>query len=79
MRMNVALFDTARWVNYHYLPIAKSTTVAIKILGDRVTLAGVNQNGLPSGIFNDTEAGATGKGGDINIKAKSLSLTDGAV
>ncbi len=48
-------------------------------VADRVTLGGANQNGFPSGIFNNTEAGSVGNGGDINIKAKSLSLTDGAV
>ncbi len=48
-------------------------------VGASVTLAGVNQNGSPSAIFNNTEAGSVGNGGDINIKARSLSLTDGAV
>ena len=44
----------------------------------RVTLASANQNGVATAIFTDIEAGATGNGGDINIKARSLSLTDGA-
>ncbi len=44
----------------------------------RVTLASANQNGVATAIFTDIEAGATGNGGDINIKAGSLSLTDGA-
>ncbi|MBD2776918.1 beta strand repeat-containing protein [Iningainema tapete] len=48
-------------------------------VSDRVTLAGVNQNGFFSGIFTKLEAGAEGNGGDININARSLSLTDGAV
>ena len=61
-------------------PGGRGNTVGVNInVGDRITLAGVNQNGVPSGISNNTEAGSVGKGGDINIKARSLSLTDGAV
>ncbi|MBD2776505.1 beta strand repeat-containing protein [Iningainema tapete] len=48
-------------------------------VGANVTLTGVNQNGLRSGILNQIEAGSVGNGGDINIKAGSLSLTDGAI
>jgi len=35
-------------------------------------------NGLFSGVFTAVGSGAEGKGGDINIKARSLSLSDGA-
>ncbi|MBD2777266.1 filamentous hemagglutinin N-terminal domain-containing protein, partial [Iningainema tapete] len=61
-------------------PGGRGNTVGVNIsVSDRITLAGVNQNGTSSGIFTDIEAGAVGNGGDINISAKSLSLTDGAV
>ncbi len=45
---------------------------------DTVTLIGVSESGLSSAIFTDVESGAIGNGGDINIKARSLSLEDGA-
>ncbi|MDF5714503.1 MAG: filamentous hemagglutinin N-terminal domain-containing protein [Rhizonema sp. NSF051] len=47
-------------------------------VSDRVTFAGVNQNRSFSGIYNNTAPGSVGNGGDINISARSLSLTDGA-
>lgn len=40
--------------------------------------SGSNNIGNPSGVFTFLGSGATGKGGDIEIKARSLSLTDGA-
>nr|WP_273039902.1 filamentous hemagglutinin N-terminal domain-containing protein [Iningainema tapete] len=61
-------------------PGGRGNAVGVNInVGTSMTLTGVNQNGAPSGIFTDVEAGAVGNGGDINILAKSLSLTDGAV
>jgi filamentous hemagglutinin family protein len=47
-------------------------------LGDTLTFSGKSpdEQALPSGIFTDVESGAEGEGGDINIKARSLSLTD---
>jgi large exoprotein involved in heme utilization and adhesion len=47
-------------------------------LRDRITVSGVNNNGFPSAIFSNVNVGAIGKGGDINITAGELSLTDGA-
>ena len=45
---------------------------------DRVTLAGVNQSILASGILTDVDPGAVGNAGNIQIKAGSLTLRDGA-
>lgn len=46
---------------------------------DTVTLAGVNSiSRTSSAILSTLELGAVGKGGNISIKSKSLSLTDGA-
>jgi large exoprotein involved in heme utilization and adhesion len=45
---------------------------------DRLTLSGVNNSGFPNAIFSSVGADAVGNGGNINIKAGSLSLTDGA-
>ncbi|GET43267.1 two-partner secretion domain-containing protein [Microseira wollei] len=45
---------------------------------DAVTIAGGNKDGFGTGILSDVGAGAVGNGGDINITAGSLSLTDGA-
>jgi filamentous hemagglutinin family protein len=43
---------------------------------DAVTIDGVNR--YPSAIFSDVNAGAIGDGGNINISAGSLSLSNGA-
>jgi filamentous hemagglutinin family protein len=45
---------------------------------DRLTLSGGNNSGFPNAIFSSVGADAVGNGGNINIKAGSLSLTDGA-
>jgi len=45
-------------------------------VSDAVTVAGVN-NGLTSGFRSQVNQGAIGSGGNININAKSLSLSDG--
>ena len=45
---------------------------------DTVSLDGVGSNGYSSGAFSTVESGAVGKGGNINVTARSLSLTSGA-
>lgn len=42
-----------------------------------VSFDGADNQGFPSGLFTTVEAGGEGKGGDINITARSLSLTNG--
>jgi large exoprotein involved in heme utilization and adhesion len=44
---------------------------------DSVTFDGVDSNDNYSSSFSSVEAGANGDGGDINITARSLSLTNG--
>ncbi len=51
--------------------------VAITV-GDNISLDGVGSNEKSSGIFSNVCCEAIGKGGDINIQAGSLSLTNGA-
>jgi filamentous hemagglutinin family protein len=53
--------------------------VDINVL-NTVTFAGrsPDEQALPSGIFTDVESGAEGNGSDIELSAKSISLTDGA-
>ncbi|MBE9044697.1 filamentous hemagglutinin N-terminal domain-containing protein [Pleurocapsales cyanobacterium LEGE 10410] len=43
-----------------------------------VTFDGVDGNNFPSGLFTNVDTGANGSGGDINITADFLSLTNGA-
>ena len=43
-----------------------------------VTFDGVDNDNKSSGVFGSVEAGGVGDGGDINITAGSLSLTNGA-
>ncbi|RAM49799.1 MAG: hypothetical protein C6Y22_20710, partial [Hapalosiphonaceae cyanobacterium JJU2] len=43
-----------------------------------VSFDGTDNEGFPSAVFTTVEAGGEGKGGDINITANSLSLTNGA-
>ncbi|WP_138500824.1 filamentous hemagglutinin N-terminal domain-containing protein [Nostoc sp. PA-18-2419] len=45
---------------------------------DHVVFSGVSVNRSISGAFNQVEAGAQGNSGDINIKANSLEVSDGA-
>jgi filamentous hemagglutinin family protein len=52
--------------------------------GDRIAFDGVGANGVPSGVLNalgeTSEPPASNRrGGDINIKARSLSVTNGAL
>ncbi|MBW4431577.1 MAG: S-layer family protein [Pelatocladus maniniholoensis HA4357-MV3] len=42
-----------------------------------VSFDGTDNQGFPSGLFSTVEAGGEGKGGDITITARSLSLTNG--
>jgi large exoprotein involved in heme utilization and adhesion len=46
---------------------------------DTITFNGVSSKGNPSGTFTNVESTATGNGGSINITAKSLTLTNGAL
>jgi hypothetical protein len=45
--------------------------------GDTVSFDGTTPQKIPSAVFTTVEAGAKGKGGDINITANNLSLTNG--
>jgi filamentous hemagglutinin family protein len=51
--------------------------VIIKAPNGTVSFKGTDNQGLPSAIFSNIETGGTGNGGDIEITAKSLFLTDG--
>ncbi len=51
--------------------------VIINAPNGTVSFKGTNNQGLPSAIFSNVETGSTGNGGDIDITAKSLFLTDG--
>jgi filamentous hemagglutinin family protein len=42
-----------------------------------VTVDGINNHGIPSGFYSAVESGGVGNGGNINITAESLSLTNG--
>lgn len=39
----------------------------------------VRNQGAASGLFADTDAGSTGSGGNINVRARSLSISNGAL
>lgn len=45
---------------------------------EQAAFDGVSSNGFPSGAFSDVEADAIGEGGDIDITAPSLSITNSA-
>jgi filamentous hemagglutinin family protein len=51
--------------------------VIIKAPNGTVSFQGTDNQGLPSAIFSNVETGSTGDGGNIDITAKSLFLTDG--
>ncbi|MBF2007244.1 MAG: filamentous hemagglutinin N-terminal domain-containing protein [Chlorogloeopsis fritschii C42_A2020_084] len=58
----------------------KGNAGSIKInASDTVSFDGVGSNGFFSGAFSTVEPGAIGKGGNINVTARSLSLTNNAV
>jgi filamentous hemagglutinin family protein len=46
---------------------------------DAVTLDGKDSNGFPSAVFSNVQPGAIGNGGNINLTAGSLSLTNGGI
>jgi filamentous hemagglutinin family protein len=45
---------------------------------DSITISGMNANRFVSGVFANTEADSTGQGGNITLRANSLSLSDNA-
>ncbi|MBD2522515.1 filamentous hemagglutinin N-terminal domain-containing protein [Nostoc sp. FACHB-133] len=47
--------------------------------GDAIGIDGVGRNGSLSGVFTTLEGEAEGRGGNINLKAGSLSLTNGGI
>ncbi|PLZ84512.1 filamentous hemagglutinin [Fischerella muscicola CCMEE 5323] len=51
--------------------------VIINAPNGTVSFNGTDNQGLPSAIFSNVETGGTGDGGNIDITAKSLFLTDG--
>jgi large exoprotein involved in heme utilization and adhesion len=51
----------------------------VRILGaDSIVFDGIGSNGLPSGLLSSVEQGAKGKGGNIEVQADSISLSNGA-
>ncbi len=46
---------------------------------DSVNLSGVNKQGFAGGIYSEVATGKPGDGGNINITARSLSVSDGAL
>ncbi len=46
---------------------------------DRASFDGVGSNGINSGAYSRVEEGASGQGGNVNVTAGSLKVTDGAV
>ncbi|MDV2990875.1 MAG: hypothetical protein N4J56_000529 [Chroococcidiopsis sp. SAG 2025] len=48
----------------------------IDINAGAITIDGQNQAGFSSGFFNNVSRGSTGKGGDINVRTSSLSMTN---
>ncbi|WP_206758338.1 two-partner secretion domain-containing protein [Calothrix parietina] len=47
-------------------------------VGDTLILDGVNRNNIPSGIFSSLEQRGVGRGGDIEIGARALSIANEA-
>ncbi|MEA5573020.1 S-layer family protein [Calothrix sp. UHCC 0171] len=47
-------------------------------VSDRILFDGVSDSGFNSGAFNRVETNGTGKAGNLNIVAKSLTVTNGA-
>ncbi|MDY6938128.1 MAG: S-layer family protein [Cyanobacteriota bacterium] len=52
---------------------------SIRVCADRVDLAGVGDNGQPSGLITSTEPNSTGKGGEIFVEADRVRVSEGAV
>ncbi|NMG07455.1 hypothetical protein [Brasilonema sp. UFV-L1] len=44
---------------------------------DSISLDGLNRKGFPGGIYSEVARGGVGKGGNININTRSLSVTNG--
>ncbi|MBP5972600.1 filamentous hemagglutinin N-terminal domain-containing protein [Brasilonema sp. CT11] len=45
---------------------------------DTISFSGVDENGISRGIFSSVNSGAQGKGGNIELQARSVSIADGA-
>lgn len=52
--------------------------VNIKVYG-QASFDGIGSNGISSGAYNRVEDGSVGQGGNVNITAETLALTNGAV
>ncbi|WP_272819129.1 filamentous hemagglutinin N-terminal domain-containing protein [Scytonema hofmannii] len=65
-------------LNARTLGRGNSGNVFVDVSG-AVTIDGEDSNGFPSGIINQVQRSAIGNGGDINIKAESLTLTRGSL
>ncbi|WP_375491388.1 filamentous hemagglutinin N-terminal domain-containing protein [uncultured Nostoc sp.] len=48
-------------------------------VGDTVLFDGVGTNGINTGAYSSIAQGGTGRGGNLNIIAKSLAVTNGAI
>ncbi|MEH1945129.1 MAG: filamentous hemagglutinin N-terminal domain-containing protein [Nostoc sp.] len=48
-------------------------------VGDTVLFDGVGTNGINTGAYSSIAEGGTGRGGNLNIIAKSLTVTNGAI
>ncbi|GAA6619853.1 filamentous hemagglutinin N-terminal domain-containing protein [Scytonema sp. NUACC26] len=46
---------------------------------DSVNISGVDPNAFSSGLFTNTQRGASGQGGDITVKTGTFRITNGAV
>ncbi|MCC5638667.1 S-layer family protein [Nostoc sp. CHAB 5844] len=73
---SLSLQDGAQ-INSNTQAQGNAGNVKLEING-AVSLAGVAENGNAGGIFSSVEPEATGLGGDINIQANSLFVSDGA-
>ncbi|MGB5715345.1 MAG: filamentous hemagglutinin N-terminal domain-containing protein [Waterburya sp.] len=71
------------------LLIADGSQVAMSTFGDgdvgildvkaeEIQLTGTSSSGIRSGLFNNVESAATGKGGQIKIDTNKLNISDGA-
>nr|MDZ8007672.1 filamentous hemagglutinin N-terminal domain-containing protein [Nostoc sp. DedSLP05] len=64
-------------INSNTLAQGNAGNIILEING-AVSLAGVDREGNAGGIFSSVEPNAIGNGGNINIQATSLSVTEGA-
>ncbi len=51
---------------------------SVTIIADTITFDGVASNGFSGGVGSSVEPGAVGNAGNVNITARTLSLTNGA-